>query len=62
MKKATLIFLIDFYHKGKSYKPKDEIEIDIDQDGKPIDHFWSEQIKFNDNHFELKLPVNKKTK
>lgn len=60
MKKATLIFLIDFYHLGKLYKAKDEIEIEIDQENNPTDPFWFEQLKFNQNQFELKTTNNKK--
>ena len=62
MKKATITFLVEFYHKNKIYKVNDQIEIDVDLDNKPLDPFWYEQIRFNDNHFELKSPVNNKKK
>lgn len=58
--KATLTFLIDFYKSSKEqYKINDKIEIDVDNDGVPLDGFWYEQLRFNDNHFLLEF--NKKS-
>lgn len=58
--KATLIFLIPFYYKGKTYQINDKIEIEVDNDGTPTDSFWYEQNRFNQGHFIIEF--NKKTK
>lgn len=66
--KTALTFLKDFYsplHK-KWFKAADpqnsSIEIDIDEYGVPIDSFWYEQIRQDENKSYFKLVTPNKPK
>lgn len=62
-------FLKDFYglvsensRKFKTHKAGSIIEIAADVDGVPINSFWYEQLKFEENkaYFEIQTPTTTK--
>jgi len=61
---AELKFLKDFYIKKKWYKKDSSINIEVDQNGTPLDSIWFEQLRFEENkdHFELKSLAQSKKK